>query len=125
MKRIYLALTFLALCIGLCIFEQYTVENTYNRTSEYIEQAIEYTDKEDYQSAKAECKKLTDFWNKRYPYLSAMIEHGTLDDAGITIYSLEEMAQEKSEDLKENLIDAKNQIKMIRENQRISPGNIL
>lgn len=125
MKRVYLALGLLALCIGLCIFEQYTVETTYKETTVLINEAIEYTDKEDFEKAEKTCKELSDYWDKKYPVLTAMIDHGTLDEAGTTIYSLEDMAKEKSEDLHDNLITAKNQIKIVRENQRISLGNIL
>ncbi|MGN1420498.1 MAG: DUF4363 family protein [Eubacterium sp.] len=124
MKRVYLALGLLLLCICLCIFEQYTVETTYKETTALIDEAIEYTDKEDFKKAEETCKALTDYWDKKYPVLTAMIDHGMLDEAGTTIYSLEDMAKEKSDDLHDNLITAKNQMKIVRENQRISAGNI-
>lgn len=124
MKRVYLALGLLALCICLCIFEQYTVESTYKETTAMINEAIEYADNEEYEKAEKICTNLTDYWDKKYPVLSAMIDHGMLDEAGTTIYSLEDMAKEKSDDLHDNLITAKNQMKIVRENQRISAGNI-
>lgn len=124
MKRVYLALSLLFICICLCTFEQYTVESTYKNTTEMINRAIEYTDREDFKNAEDICKKLADYWDKKYPLMSAMIEHGMLDDAGTTIYSLEDMAKEESEDLHDSLITAKNQIKTVRENQKISLGNI-
>lgn len=124
MKRVYLALGLLLFCICLCIFEQYTVEATYRETTTMIDEAIKYTDKEEYEKAEKICTQLTDYWDKKYPALSAMIDHGMLEEAGTTIYSLEDMAKEKSEDLHDNLITAKNQIKIVRENQRISAGNI-
>ena len=124
MKRLYIAIAFLVISIGLCIFEQYTVETTYKETTAMINEAIEYTDKEEYEKAEKICTNLTDYWDKKYPVLSAMIDHGMLDEAGTTIYSLEDMAREKSEDLHDNLITAKNQMKIVKENQRISVGNI-
>lgn len=124
MKRGYLAFGLLILCIGLCIFEQYTVESTYKETTAFIDKAIEYSDREDYKMAEEACKNLTEYWDKKYPILTAMIDHGMLDEAGTTIYSLEDMAKEKSDDLHDNLITAKNQMKIVRENQRISAGNI-
>ncbi|MGN1329562.1 MAG: DUF4363 family protein [Eubacterium sp.] len=124
MKRVYLAVGLLLLCICLCTFEQYTVEATYKETTALIDEAIDYTDREEYEKAEETCKSLTAYWDKKYPVLTAMIDHGMLDEAGTTIYSLEDMAKEKSEDLHDSLITAKNQIKIVRENQRISAGNI-
>lgn len=124
MKRVYLAIGLLALCLCLCTFEQYIVESAYKNTTEILNQAIEYTDKEDFKMAEEACGNLTDYWEKTYPLLTAMIDHSMLDEAGTTIYSLEDMAQEESEDLHDALTTAKNQIKIIRKNQRISPGNI-
>lgn len=124
MKRLFLAIFFLLICVGLCTFEQYTIESTYKETTAVINQAIEYTESEDYTKAENACKRLGEIWDKKYPYLSAMVEHGTLDDAGITINSLEDMANQKNEALRETLIEAKNQIKAIRNNQKITFGNI-
>lgn len=119
-----MALLFLAVAIGLCVFEQYTVEDAYTQTNKIIDSAMDYLDKDDYSNASRECKKLDEYWNKKYPCLTAMIEHGALDEAKITISSLEDLANNKSEDLEEELINTKNQIKSIRDNQKISLGNI-
>lgn len=124
LKRLILAVSFLLICIGLCTFEQYTIESTYKETTAVINQAIEYTEKEDYSKAENACKKLAEIWDKKYPCLTAMVEHGVLDDAGITINSLEDMASQKNEALRETLIEAKNQIKAVRDNQKITFGNI-
>lgn len=124
MKRLFLAIFFLLVCIGLCTFEQHTIESTYKQTTALINQAIEYAENEDYQSAQNVCKKLTEIWDKKYPYLTAMVEHGTLDDAGMTINSLEDMAKQEDDELREALIEAKGQIKTVRDNQKITFGNI-
>lgn len=124
MKRIYIAILFTAVSIGLCVFEQYTVNSAYQTTTQYIETAIEQTNDEDYVAAKSTCTQLREYWNEKYPYMSAMIEHGILDDAGITINSLENLAENRSDDLQEELITAKNQMKLIRDNQKVTFGNI-
>lgn len=124
MKRLYVALCFLVIAISLCIFEQYTVNKTYIDTTEYINIAIAAVEKEDYDAAKNTCKKLNNYWGEKQKYMTAMIDHGSLDDASITINNLEDMAESKSESLAEELITAKNQIKSIYENQRITFGNV-
>ncbi len=124
MKRVYLAISLLAVCILLCAFEQYTVESTYKTTTQYIDAACAYAENENFEEAEKICAKLTAYWDKKYPYLSAMIDHGMLDEAGTTIYSLEEIAHNKGDELTDELITAENQIKIIRENQQITFGNI-
>lgn len=124
MKRLYVAVFFLVFAIGLCIFEQYTVESAYKETNEIIDTAMKYLDDEDFEKTAEECKKLDQYWNEKYPYLTAMIEHGSLDDAKMTISSLEELAKNESDELESELIMAKNQIKSIRDNQKISFGNV-
>ncbi|MCD7797391.1 MAG: DUF4363 family protein [Clostridiales bacterium] len=116
MKKVYLAVLLLAVCILLCAFEQYTVENTYKTTTQYIDTACTYAENENFEEAEKICSKLTAYWDKKYPYLSAMIDHGMLDEAGATIYSLEEIAHNKGDELTDELITAENQIKIIREN---------
>lgn len=124
MKRLYVALCFLAVAISLCIFEQYTVNSAYKEATVYINTAMEQVDNKDFENAKNTCKSLNDYWNKKQKYMAAMIDHGALDDAGVTINNLEELAENKSDSLEDELITAKNQIKSIYENQRITFGNI-
>lgn len=124
MKRAYIAVLFLLVSISLCVFEQYTVNTTYKEATEYIDKALEYAEKEDYASAEQTCKELNNYWISKSPYLTAMIDHGPLDETGITIGALEDMAKNKSDGLEDELITAKNQIKSIRENQKVSFGNV-
>lgn len=124
MKRLYIAIIFLAISVSLCIFEQYTVQETYKTATRYINNAIEAVDNNDYKKAEDDCKKLNDFWDEKQKYMTAMIDHGYLDDANLTISSLEELAKNKNESLEQELINAKNHIKSIYQNQKITFGNV-
>lgn len=124
MKRTIIAVLFLTISISLCIFEQYTIKDAYKTVTEYTDRAIAYTNTDDYKNAEKICKTLNDYWDKKYPYLSAMIDHAPLDEAGLTISSLEDMAKNEDDDLHSTLITAKNQIETIYHNQRITLGNI-
>ncbi|MDE5985190.1 MAG: DUF4363 family protein [Eubacterium sp.] len=124
MKRLYIALAFLTIAISLCIFEQYTVKEVYKEASAYIDTAIDEIGKQDYNSAESTCKELNDYWDKKQKYMAAMIDHGSLDDASVTISNLEDLAKNKSDSIEEELITAKNQIKGMYDNQRITFGNI-
>lgn len=124
MKRLYVAFCFLAIAISLCVFEQYTVNTAYKEATAYINTAIERVEKEDYNGAKEACKKLNDYWGQKQKYMTAMIDHGSLDDASVTINNLEDLADNESDSLEDELITAKNQIKSIYENQKITFGNV-
>lgn len=124
MKRVYIAFAFLAIAVSLCIFEQCTVSTVYKEASSYINTAINEVSKKDYDSAQSTCKKLNAYWDKKQKYMAAMIDHGSLDDASVTINNLEDLAQNRSESLEDELITAKNQIKGMYENQKITFGNI-
>ena len=41
MKKIYIAVVFLIICTGVCVFEQVTINNVYTKTSEIINTALE------------------------------------------------------------------------------------
>lgn len=124
MKRIYIAIFFLTLSIGLCVFEQYTVESTYKNTTVMLNTAQELLHKKDYDGIVKECSRLNEYWDKKYPCLSAMFDHDSLDEAGASIASLEELAKSKSDDFESELINAKSRIEAIHKNQKITFGNI-
>lgn len=124
MKRLYLALGFLAIAVSLCIFEQYTVSTVYREATAYIAAAEEKAGNGDYEGAKAVCAELKAYWDKKEKYMAAMIDHGMLDDAGVTVNSLEALADSESDSLSDELITAENQIRAIYENQRITFGNV-
>ena len=124
MKKLYIAIAFLIIALGLCVFEQYTVQSAYHQTTEYIDNAMEGLEKNDYKSVEKSCDMLSKYWNKKYPIMTAMIDHGPLDDASVTINSLNDLAKNKSDELETQLITAKNQMKNIHDNQCITFGNI-
>lgn len=124
MKRLYIAILFLAIAVSLCVFEQYTVNNAYKEAIQYIDNAIEGLEKDDYDTVKSECKRLNNFWGEKQKYMTAMIDHGSLDEASVTIGSLEDLAENESDSIEEELVTAKNQLKSIYDNQKITFGNI-
>ena len=95
MKKLYIAIAFLIIALGLCVFEQYTVQSAYHQTTEYIDNAMEGLEKNDYKAVEKSCDMLSKYWNKKYPIMTAMIDHGPLDDASVTINSLNDLAKNK------------------------------
>ncbi len=124
MKRLYIAAAFLLLSVGLCIFEQYTVTTSYENATQIIDTAIEEVRNGDYEKAQESCHNLQEYWSERQRYMAPIIEHGALDDASSTISALEYLAESESDSLSDELITAKNQVKAIYENQKITFGNV-
>ena len=124
MKKIYIAVVFLIICTGVCVFEQVTINNVYTKTSEIINTALELNEAKKFEEAKEECKKLRTVWQGEYPYLSAMIDHAQLDSANLAIKATKDIRKDDEDELSEKLIDAKNEIQILKENQSITLGNI-
>ncbi|MCM1285057.1 MAG: DUF4363 family protein [Acetobacter sp.] len=124
MKRIYAAISFLIIAISLCTTEQVIVSKMYESSSEIISQAVTAIKKDDYKQTERLCSDLNKLWQKNYPLMSAMVDHGSLEDASLSISSLEDLAEQKSDSLEDSLIELKNQIKAMKKGQEISFGNI-
>lgn len=124
MKKIYIAVVFLIICTGVCVFEQVTINNVYTKTSEIINTALELNERKKFEESKEECKKLRTVWQVKYPYLSAMIDHAQLDSANLAIKATKDIKKDDEDELSEKLIDAKNEIQILKENQSITLGNI-
>lgn len=124
MKRLYVAGAFLLVCIGLCVYEQILIEEVYKTSTNLIDIAIDYADDEKYQDAQSVCAVLKKYWDKKYPYITSMAEHGTADDAGVLIDTLEDTAENDTDSLHSQLIEAKARVKLVRDTAKISFGNI-
>lgn len=124
MKKIYIAVVFLIICTGVCVFEQVTINNVYTKTSEIINTALELNERKKFEESKEECIKLRTIWQGEYPYLSAMIDHAQLDSANLAIKATKDIRKDDEDELSEKLIDAKNEIQILKENQSITLGNI-
>lgn len=124
MKKIYIAILLLCICAGVCIFEQTAINNVYSNTNNIIDCALNYSKRKDFANSKKECIKLNEYWNKKYIFLSAMIDHSQLDSANASIISTKEIEKDNFDELSEKLIEAKSEIEIIKENQSITAGNI-
>ena len=121
MKKIYIAIVLLIICSGVCIIEQVTINKVCSETTSIINTALYLND---FLKAKSQCEKLRKIWSKRYPYLSAMIDHSQLDGAGAAIKATKDISKENEDELSEKLIEAKDEIQLLKENQSITLGNI-
>ena len=124
MKRVYAAAVILIISVLLCVGEQRLVEKIYTGSTEIIRQAIEASDSKDYKKAQELCAELDSFWQNNHPLMSAMIDHGSWEDASLGIKTVYDLAVNESDGLTDALTELKNQVEAMRENQKITFGNI-
>ncbi|MGN0533826.1 MAG: DUF4363 family protein [Eubacterium sp.] len=124
MKRVYAATAILIISVLLCVGEQRLVEKIYTGSTEIIQQAIEASDSKDYKMAQELCAELDGFWQNNHPLMSAMIDHGSWEDASLGIKTVYDLAVNESDGLTDALTELKNQVEAMRENQKITFGNI-
>lgn len=124
MKRVYAAAVILIISVLLCVGEQRLVEKIYTGSTEIIRQAIEASDSKDYKKAQELCAELDSFWQNNHPLMSAMIDHGSWEDASLGIKTVYDLAVNESDGLTDALTELKNQVEAMRESQNITFGNI-
>lgn len=105
MKRIWFAVIFLALSVGICATEQIYLESTYKAICSYVDNEDE--------------KAIIDYWNSRNDILYAFSDHRTLDSLSEAVNELED-----GEDKKIALNKIRAISKAYYENQRITFSNI-
>lgn len=124
MKRVYAAAVILIISVLLCVGEQRLVEKIYTGSTEIIRQAIEASDSKDYKKAQELCAELDSFWQNNHSLMSAMIDHGSWEDASLGIKTVYDLAVNESDGLTDALTELKNQVEAMRESQKITFGNI-
>ena len=125
MKRLYIALFFIAIIISFCVFEQVKVNCFYDEVSALIDSAEEYANAGDYETAYKKCESLDTYFQKQYKILSLIIHNKTLDDMSVSIHELKALAKNDDTMLESRLLSAKIQAQQIKNNQRITLENIL
>lgn len=124
MNRIWFAAIFLAITIGVCSYEQITIRNTFEDLTEILDVMSQDAEKEDYRAVEAKSRDMEKIWDKKYPVLSALNDHSTLNDTGVTLHSIRDLAKDENEDVKATVDEAKNQLQVIYDANKISFGNV-
>ena len=117
MKRVWIAVAFLCLSIGLCTIEQLYIKMVFDDLSSIIAQMQEY---ESYEELSASVTEIRQYWDKHNDVLFALTDSDTVNELGQAIINLDP----KSEDFNESLSELKTVNRFFYRNQRITPANI-
>lgn len=124
MKRLYIAIAFILLALAVCITDQCTVKSAYTKTNAYIDSALTSLENDDFEGTQKSCRELKEYWDSVYPLLTAMIDHDALDEAKLTINSLQNIEENNADEMKTGLYSAKSQLSLIYDNQKVTFGNV-
>ena len=120
MKRVWFAVIFIVLSIGLCVYEQYYVKSSCDNMIAIIDEAQEFEKAKDKENRDKKIDEIQSYWKKCNDFLFAFSEHGGLDDLAEHIRSLKE-----AHNMKSALAETKALLKIYSENEKISFSNIL
>ena len=117
MKRTWFAFLFLLLAAGLCVFEQHTVETL-------LQSMDAAAAEENYPEAERKARQLQNIWTARYPTLCVLMEHSALQEAGVTLGTLQPLARDESDDLRPTLRQCQTELSEIYDDSKVTVGNI-
>ena len=119
MKRVWFAVLFIVLCLGLCVLEQIYVNNSCKELISMIEQAQIYEKEKNKQGLDAEIEEIQSYWKRKNDILFIFSEHETLDELALNIRSLKE-----AHNMKSALAETKTLVMIYYENERIALSNV-
>lgn len=97
MKRLLLSAAILAVVITVSIMGLNMLEKTYEDVNEALSQSEACVRIGDYGAAETYCKAAEDIYVKAEKYLSAFVNHSTLDDIGVSIAQIEPFTEKGEE----------------------------
>ena len=120
MKRVWFAVIFILLSIGLCVYEQCYVKTSCENMIAILEEAQEYEKAKDETNRDKKIDELQKYWQKKNDFLFAFSEHSTLDNLALNIRSLK-----AAHSMKSSLEETKALVLIFCENEKISFSNVL
>ncbi len=96
MKRTFIALTLIAICLFLCIINSYTVEKNCNRVLDILNQLSNAAEAEDIAAMTALIDSLEKEWSSIRSIFSTSLETELTEDVHINIMTLREYIEENN-----------------------------
>lgn len=126
MKRSWIGFLLIILAIGICITEHILTKNMSENISSSLSQILDSASSEDLETATNLNKSLEKDWSYYQKPMSIFISHDILDDINKTLSEIEiQIENEEFYDVSVNVSLAKSQIESIKENEKLSIGNVL
>ncbi len=98
MKRLILAITLLFFAVGVCVYENSSIDGCYYEAKESIQKMSEEFEKKEFKEAEKSARDLEELWNKTEKQVFCVTNAESLDELGTSIAKLPLLAKEKSEE---------------------------
>lgn len=121
MKRIWFSVIFILIAIGVCTYEQITVNAYYKDITQTIELAIE-SENED-EKIKY-CKEVSEKWDKFFRKITLVTDHSVVQSADVSVGTLEKLADKRDDSVDDALIETKSELDQIFDASKITFSNI-
>ena len=96
MKRLLISFAILILIGGVYFFGVGYINSNYEKITGELEKGEKYIQNGDIQNGKKHCAKAERMYTESEQYLSIFVNHGTLDDIGVTISAVFPLADKDS-----------------------------
>ena len=97
MKRLWVAISLLAISIFFATFENIMVLKNYNRFTPILEKAEEYCSKNEFSKAYETIESAQLVWEKKSKVLNSLIDHTHVDNINESFFQLLESAQKQEQ----------------------------
>ena len=93
MRRLWAALTLIAVTVGICVFHQYNLNRVYKETGRYLKRMVSQYDKGEYSKAAFTANELENNWKNNEKALGAFVTEDKLENVRIVIAELPYLAE--------------------------------
>lgn len=124
MKRLLISSIILAIIIVISITGLYYINENYEGIVAEIEAGEKSIKLDDYEAAKSHIKKAEEKYAKAEKYLSAFVNHSTLDEIGVNIAAISPFADGEEEEFLSHCKEARTALKHLKNDMAISVRNL-
>lgn len=124
MKRFIVSGVILLIIVSVSIIGLYYINENYERITSAIEAGEESVRQKDFDAAQGHIKRAEDIYVKAEKYLSAFVNHSTLDEIGVSIAAITPFAKGEEEEFLSHCEAAKTALKHLKNDMAISVRNL-
>lgn len=124
MKRLIISSLILAVIVAVSIMGLYYINENYEQIIAEIEAGEEKIRTKDYEGAKKHINNAEERYVRAEKYLSAFVNHNTLDEIGVNIAAIAPFAEGEAEEFLSHAKAAKTALKHLKNDMAISVRNL-
>lgn len=121
MKRIWFSVVFIIIALGVCTYEQLTVNSYYKDITQTIDSALESTNEDEKINY---CHEVSQKWDEFFKKITLVTDHSIVQSADVSVGTLEMLADKRDDSVDDALIETKSELEQIFDASKITFSNI-